>query len=66
VGVLPQVAAVPPQQNAGDLAAQIASLLQPEIYAAQRQRARQQAEDNFSLPHTTARFAQLYEQALSD
>jgi glycosyltransferase involved in cell wall biosynthesis len=66
VGVLPQVAAAPPQQNAGDLAAQIASLLQPEIYAAQRQRARQQAEDNFSLPHTTARFAQLYEQALSD
>jgi glycosyltransferase involved in cell wall biosynthesis len=66
VGVLPQVAAAPPQETAVALAAQIPPLLQPDHYAAQRQRARQQAVDNFSLPHATARFVQLYERLLSD
>ncbi|MBE2197660.1 MAG: glycosyltransferase family 4 protein [Anaerolinea sp.] len=66
VGVLPQVAAAPPRQSAAALAAQIAALLQPEVYAEQRQWARQQAEDNFSLPYMTARFVQLYEQTLAD
>ncbi len=66
VGVLPQVAAAPPRQSAAALAAQIAALLQPEVYAEQRQWARQQAEDNFSLPHAAARLVQLYEQTLAD
>jgi glycosyltransferase involved in cell wall biosynthesis len=66
VGVLPQVAAAPPQETAEALAAQIPPLLQPEVYARQRQRARQLAADTFSLPRTTARFGQLYEQLLSN
>jgi glycosyltransferase involved in cell wall biosynthesis len=65
VGVLPQIAAAPPQATAVALATQIPPLLQPEHYARQRQRARQQAADNFSLPRATARFVQLYEQLLS-
>lgn len=63
VGVLPQVAAAPPGETAVALAAQIVALLQPEVYAIQRQRARQQAEETFNLPHATARFAQIYEQS---
>lgn len=63
VGVLPQVAAAPPGETAAALAAHLIALLQPEVYAVQRQRARQQAEDIFSLPRTTARFVQIYEQS---
>ena len=65
VGVLPQIAAAPPQETAESLAVQIPPLLQPDYYARQRQQARQQAVDSFSLPRTTARFVQLYEQLLS-
>jgi glycosyltransferase involved in cell wall biosynthesis len=65
VGVLPQIAAAPPQETAVALAAQIPPLLQPDHYARQRQQARQQAADNFSLPLATARFVQLYQQLLS-
>ena len=61
VGVLPEVAALPPQPTAVALAQQIHILLQPEQHARQRQRARQQAEEQFSLPHTTARFVELYD-----
>jgi glycosyltransferase involved in cell wall biosynthesis len=42
VGVLPQIAAAPPQETAVALAAQIPPLLQPDHYARQRQQARQQ------------------------
>jgi glycosyltransferase involved in cell wall biosynthesis len=66
VGVLPQIAAAPPQETAEALAAQVPPLLQPDHYARQRQRARQQAVDTFSLPRATARFVQLYERLLSD
>jgi glycosyltransferase involved in cell wall biosynthesis len=65
VGVLPHITAAPPQATAVALAAQIPPLLQPDHYARQRQRARQQAADNFSLPRATARFVQLYQQLLS-
>jgi hypothetical protein len=66
LGVLPQIAAAPPQETAVALAAQIPPLLQPDHYARQRQRARQQAVDNFSLPRATIHFVQLYERLLSD
>ncbi len=64
VGVLPQVAAAPPQQTAADLAAQIRPLLETAVYPKQRQLARQRAVEMFSLSHTAATFAQLYEEAL--
>ena len=66
VGVMPQVAAAPPQETAAALAAQVVSMLNPETYAAHRERARRQAESMYDLSHTTARFTQLYEKALTD
>jgi glycosyltransferase involved in cell wall biosynthesis len=65
VGILPQVAAAPPQRTADGLAAQIQSLLQPADYEAQQRRARQQAVEAFSLENTTANFVKLYEEALA-
>ena len=66
VGVLPQVAAAPPLETAVGLAAQIGPLLETAVYPKQRQQARQHAVEMFNLPHTTATFVQLYEEALSN
>jgi glycosyltransferase involved in cell wall biosynthesis len=66
VGVMPQVAAAPPQETAEDLAAPIPSLLQPDHYKEQRGRARQIAIELYNIAHCTALFVQLYEIALAD
>jgi len=66
VGVMPQVAAAPPQETAESLAAQIPPLLQPDHYKEQRGRARQIAVELYNIAHCTALFVQLYERALAD
>lgn len=65
VGVLPQVAAAPPQASVPALVGQIAALLQSALYEAQRQAARQTVAEHYSLPHATAAFVRLYEETLS-
>ena len=65
VGVLPQVAAAPPQASVPALVGQIVTLLQPALYEAQRQAARQTVAEHYSLPHATAAFVRLYEETLS-
>jgi glycosyltransferase involved in cell wall biosynthesis len=64
VGVLPQVAAAPPQATAALLAKQIAELLQSTPYEEQRRQARQTAAETYSLERCTAAFVQLYEALL--
>jgi glycosyltransferase involved in cell wall biosynthesis len=64
VGILPEIAAAPPQSTAEPLADQVAHLLQPEVYKVAQARARQQAEALFRLSDTTGRFVRLYEEAV--
>jgi glycosyltransferase involved in cell wall biosynthesis len=65
VGVLPEVAAAPPQTAVAKIAEQIMNLFQAGYYEEQRRLARQSAVELFNLTHTTANFVQLYHEVLS-
>jgi glycosyltransferase involved in cell wall biosynthesis len=64
VGLMPEVACRPPAQDKVTLAAQVIEMFSNDTgYRQQRLRARQVAEEKYSLPVTIARFLQLYEEA---
>jgi glycosyltransferase involved in cell wall biosynthesis len=66
VGILPEVAARPPQWGPAALAGQLVELLQdPAAYQAASVRAREQVVEQFSLATAVARFHGLY-QSLAD
>lgn len=61
VGVLPQVAALPPAHTADTLAAQAVALLTDRAgYAARSQQARQKVMDEYSLPVSVQNFMDIY------
>ncbi|MCI0393319.1 MAG: glycosyltransferase family 4 protein [Chloroflexi bacterium] len=63
VGLLPEVACLPPAWTAGALAGQIIQLFSDEAaYLELRQQARQMAENRYSLPTTTAAFVGFYQE----
>jgi glycosyltransferase involved in cell wall biosynthesis len=66
VGLARELACLPAQASAGELAAQVITLFgNKDQYLATRQKARQTVERDFCLPATTKQFLQLY-RTLSD
>jgi glycosyltransferase involved in cell wall biosynthesis len=66
VGVLPEVACLPPQSSQEALAAQVIEILSSETrYRAARDQARSRIEARFSLPATVENFLQVYTAAMN-
>jgi glycosyltransferase involved in cell wall biosynthesis len=66
VGVVREVACLPPQTSAEALATQVIKTLSHEVrYYELRQQARQLIETEYSLPVTTANFLKIYDEALN-